>query len=130
MQVGARLGAYEVIAKLGEGGMGQAFAPATRSSIATQLPIRRHVEPHGRSFPGTARRCGTFVGTRAGGSTRGQLNVVPVAMNPLTIGTAAVVLAEDPANGISFTSFDVAEDGRLLMTRRADPQPGDEGAWS
>ena len=25
-----------------------------------------------------------------------------------------------------FPLFDVAEDGRILMTRRADPQPGDE----
>ena len=47
-------------------------------------------------------------------------------MNPLTIGAPSVVLVEDPSNGISFTSFDVAKDGRLLMTRRADPQPGDE----
>ena len=47
-------------------------------------------------------------------------------MNPLTIGAPSVVLVEDPARGLSFTSFDVAADGRLLMTRRADPLPGDE----
>ena len=49
-----------------------------------------------------------------------------MTMTPLTIGAPSVVLVADPAHGISFTSFDVAEDGRLLMTRRADPQPGDE----
>ncbi len=65
-------------------------------------------------------------GTRTGGSTRGQLNVVSLAMNPLTIGAPAVVLVEDPARGPSLVSFDVAADGRLLMTRRADPLPGDE----
>ena len=67
-----------------------------------------------------------FSGTRTGGSTRGQLNAVPLAMNPLTIGAPSVVLVEDPARGLSLTSFDVAADGRLLMTRRADPLPGDE----
>lgn len=46
-------------------------------------------------------------------------------MNPLTIGAPSVVLVDDPSNGVSFTTFDVATDGRLLMTRRADPQPGD-----
>ena len=100
--------------------------------FVTTLPDlreRRQVTSNGGTRPKFSRdgkALWYFVGTRPGGSTRGQLNVVPVAMNPLTIGTPAVVLAEDPANGISFTSFDVAEDGRLLMTRRADPLPGDE----
>src|SRR5688500_5567123 len=67
-----------------------------------------------------------FSGAPTAGATRRQLHVVPVTMNPLTIGAPSVVLVEDPSNGISFTSFDVAKDGRLLMTRRADPQPGDE----
>ena len=65
-------------------------------------------------------------GTRVGGSTRGQLNAVSIAMDPLTIGAPSVVLVEDPARGPSVASFDVAADGRLLMTRKADPLPGDE----
>ena len=68
-----------------------------------------------------------FSGTRIAGSTRGQLNAVSLAMNPLTIGAPSVVLVADPARGVSLASFDVAADGRLLMTRRADPLPGDEG---
>ena len=40
-----------------------------------------------------------FSGTRTGGSTRGQLNAVSLAMNPLTIGAPSVVLVEDPARG-------------------------------
>ena len=67
-----------------------------------------------------------FSGTRIGGSTRGQLNAVSLAMNPLTVGAPSVVLVEDPARGPSVASFDVAADGRLLMTRRADLLPGDE----
>jgi serine/threonine-protein kinase len=67
-----------------------------------------------------------FSGTRAGGSTRGELNVVSLSTNPLTIGRPSVVLVEDQARGLSFSSFDVAADGRLLMTRAADPLPGDE----
>jgi serine/threonine-protein kinase len=63
---------------------------------------------------------------RDAGSTRGELSAVSIAIDPLTIGKPSVVLAEDPARGISFTSFDVASDGRLLMTRLADPIPGDE----
>ena len=47
-------------------------------------------------------------------------------MNPLTISAPSVVLVEDPSNAISFTSFEVAKDRRILMTRLADPQPGDE----
>ena len=47
-------------------------------------------------------------------------------MNPLTVGAPSVVVVEDPANGIVFPSYDVAADGRLLMTRRADSLPGDE----
>jgi hypothetical protein len=37
MQIGQKLGAYEVIAKIGEGGMGEvrSTARATRASVAT-----------------------------------------------------------------------------------------------
>jgi hypothetical protein len=37
-----------------------------------------------------------------------------------------VVLVQDAADGTQFPLFDVSADGRLLVTRRADPQPGDE----
>ena len=67
-----------------------------------------------------------YVRRGLGASPRRQLDIVLVTMNPLTIGAPSVIVAEDPANGISFPLFDEAEDGRLLMTRRADPLPGDE----
>ena len=110
-------------------------AAGTRSSsnvFVTTLPDlreRRQVTSSGGVRPKFSRdgkELFYFSGTRTGGSTRGQLNVVSLAMNPLTIGAPSVVLVEDPARGLSFTSFDVAADGRLLMTRRADPLPGDE----
>ena len=100
--------------------------------FVTTLPDlreRRQVTSNGGSRPKFTRDGKSlwyFSGAPTAGATRRQLHVVPVTMNPLTIGAPSVVLAEDPSNGISFTSFDVAKDGRLLMTRRADPQPGDE----
>ena len=100
--------------------------------FVTTLPDlreRRQVTSNGGSRPRFSRD-GTslwyFTGVAAAGATRRELHVVPVTMNPLTLGARSVVLVEDPSNGISFTWFDVAEDGRLLMTRWADPQPGDE----
>jgi serine/threonine-protein kinase len=93
------------------------------------LRERRQVTSNGGSLPKFSRDGKSlwyFSGAPTAGATRRQLHVVPVTMNPLTIGAPSVVLVEDPSNGISFTSFDVAKDGRLLMTRRADPQPGDE----
>ena len=100
--------------------------------FVTTLPDlreRRQVTSNGGSRPKFTRDGKSlwyFSGAPTAGATRRQLHVVPVTMNPLTIGAPSVVLVEDPSNGISFTSFDVAKDGRLLMTRRADPQPGDE----
>jgi hypothetical protein len=67
-----------------------------------------------------------FSTTSAGGAARGQINVVPVTTAPLSIGAPSVVLTWDPADGTRFPPFDVAKDGRILMTRRADPEPGDE----
>ena len=100
--------------------------------FVTTLPDlreRRQVTSNGGSRPKFTRDGKSlwyFSGAPTAGATRRQLHMVPVTMNPLTIGAPSVVLVEDPSNGISFTSFDVAKDGRLLMTRRADPQPGDE----
>jgi hypothetical protein len=117
---------------------GQLLAFADRRGTAgpnifvTTLPDlreRRQVTSNGGSRPKLTRDGKSlwyFSGVPTAGATRRQLHAVPVTMNPLTIGAPAVVLVEDPSNGISFTSFDVAKDGRLLMTRRADPQPGDE----
>jgi hypothetical protein len=68
-----------------------------------------------------------FSGTRTdAGTTHAQLSAVSITMNPLTISAPSVVLVEDPARGLTFTAFDVAADGRLLMTRRAGASPGDE----
>jgi hypothetical protein len=100
--------------------------------FVTTLPDlreRRQVTSNGGGRP-TFSRDGTSLwyisGVPSASATRRQVEMVRVTMNPLTIGAPSVVLAEDPANGIVFPSFDVAADGRLLMTRRADPQPGDE----
>jgi hypothetical protein len=113
-----------------------AFTDRSRSDrpniFVTTLPDvreRRQVTSNGGSrprFSGDGKLLWYFSGVPTAGATNRQLHVVPVTMNPLTIGAPSVVLVEDPSNGISFTSFDVAKDGRLLMTRRADPQPGDE----
>ena len=100
--------------------------------FVTTLPDpreRRQITSNGGSrprFSSDGRSLWYFSPTSQAGATRGQINVVPVTMAPFAVGVPSVVLVEDPSNGISFTSFDVAKDGRLLMTRRADPQPGDE----
>lgn len=101
--------------------------------FVTTLPDlreRRQVTSSGGvqpKFSRDGRQLFYFAGGRTdAGSTRGQLNVVSITMDPLTLGKPSVVLVEDPARGLSFTSFDVAADGRLLMARRADPRPGDE----
>ena len=100
--------------------------------FVTTLPDlreRRQVTSNGGSRPKFSRDGKSlwyFSGAPTAGATRRQLHVVSVTMNPLTIGAPSVVLVESPSKGISFTSFDVAKDGRLLMTRRTDQQPGDE----
>jgi hypothetical protein len=100
--------------------------------IVTTLPDlreRHHVTSNGGTRPKFSRDGKAlfyFSGGRTAGMTRGQLNAVPISTDPLTIGGPSVVLSEDPANKISFTSFDLAADGRLLMSRRAEPLPGDE----
>jgi hypothetical protein len=100
--------------------------------FVTTLPDpreRRQITSNGGSrprFSSDGRSLWYFSPTSQAGAARGQINVVPVTTAPFAVGVPSVVLVEDPSNGISFTSFDVAKDGRLLMTRRADPQPGDE----
>jgi len=60
------------------------------------------------------------------GSTRTQLNVVAITTGPLTIGTPETLFAAGEKGEPSISDFDVAADGRLLMTRKAVPAPGDE----
>ena len=60
------------------------------------------------------------------GPTRTQLNVVAIATGPLTIGTPETLFAAGEKGEPSISDFDVAADGRLLMTRKAAPAPGDE----
>jgi serine/threonine-protein kinase len=108
---------------------GRTDGPNIFVTTLPDLRERRQVTSSGGSRPKFARD-GKSLWYLSGAPTAGamgrQLHVVPVTMNPLTIGAPSVVLVEDPSKGISFTSFDVAKDGRLLMTRRTDPQPGDE----
>ena len=65
-------------------------------------------------------------GTATGSSTGPQINSVSVSLNPLSVDAPSVVLAESPQQGLSFATFDVGADGRLLMGKKADPLPGDE----
>jgi hypothetical protein len=93
------------------------------------LRERRQVTSNGGSrprFSSDGKSLFYFAVTSAGGAVHGQFNVVSVTTAPLTLGAPSVVAAGDPADGTSFPLFDVAKDGRILMTRRADAQPGDE----
>ncbi len=104
--------------------------PLQTNVFVTTLPDlreRRQVTSSGGRQPRFSRDGKELLyvsGTGTGDSMR-QLNAVSLAMNPLTIGAPSVVLVEDSARGVSVRSFDEAADGRLLMTRRADPLPGD-----
>ena len=100
--------------------------------FVTTLPDlreRRQVTSNGGSRPKFAsdgKALWYFSPTSQAGAVRGQVNVVPVTTAPFTVGAPSIVLTFDPADGTSFPLFGVAQDGRLLITRRADPQPGDE----
>jgi predicted Ser/Thr protein kinase len=61
------------------------------------------------------------------GRTRGQLNVVSIRTSPLTIGVPETVLEAGENGRPAISGFDIAADGRLLMTRKAPAAPGDEG---
>jgi Tol biopolymer transport system component len=60
------------------------------------------------------------------GSVHGQLNIVSIAAGPLTISARATLFGTGEDGAPLASGFDIDADGRLLMTRRAAPQPGDE----
>ncbi len=67
-------------------------------------------------------------GTRTpAGLTRALLQVVAVTNAPLTIGAPTTVIGPDVGSDRSATpsGFDVAPDGRLIISRAAPPAPGD-----
>ena len=66
--------------------------------------------------------------TASTGLTRGELRGVSIATAPLSIGAPRVlVTAGDPSSGApTHSGFDVARDGRLLMTQVLPTAPGDE----
>jgi eukaryotic-like serine/threonine-protein kinase len=64
----------------------------------------------------------------AGGRPRGLFNAVPVTLHPaVKLGVPAILFDEGTIepNGPSFGWFDVARDGRFLMSRPVDPAAGD-----
>jgi hypothetical protein len=104
-------------------------APNIFVTTLPDLRERRQVTSTGGSrprFSADGKSLWYFNPTPPGGPVGGRVSVAPVTTDPLTIGAASVVLSGDPADGTLFPMFDVAKDGRLLTTRRADPQPGDE----
>jgi Tol biopolymer transport system component len=100
--------------------------------FVTKLPDpreRRQITSNGGSRPRFSRDGKSlwyFSPAPQAGAARGQFNVVPLTTDPLTVGAPSVVLVQDAADGTLFPLFDVSADGRLLITRRADSQPGDE----
>ena len=70
-----------------------------------------------------------LLGTRTPitGVTQGELRVAAVTANPLTVGAPRLLMSAGTTPGApSLSGFDVAADGRLLMTRVAPTAPGDE----
>jgi hypothetical protein len=96
------------------------------------LRQRQQVTSQGGSqarFSRDGRQLFYLSGTRtpAAGLTQGELRVVPIIANPLAVGTSRVLMAGAGLPGApSLGGFDVASDGRLLMTRIAPSAPGDE----
>ena len=102
--------------------------------IVTTLPDlreRRQVTSSGGNrplFSRDGRELYFLSGQRdSAGLTRGQLNVVSIRTSPLTVGVPETVLVAGENAGPALSGFDVAADGRLLMTRKAPAAPGDEG---
>jgi len=98
------------------------------------LRERRQITSAGGTFPHFShdgRELFYVSGTRTGSLTRGQLQVVSIKTSPLTAGVPTVLFieGEGAAGGdraLGLTTFDAAPDGRLLMTRRVPPEPGNE----
>ena len=68
-------------------------------------------------------------GTRnAAGLSRGELRAVTVRAAPLTIGAPRTILADGSKDdrAVRISGFDVAPDGRLIMSRAVPVAPGDE----
>jgi Tol biopolymer transport system component len=62
---------------------------------------------------------------RATGITRGEIRVASVTTSPLTVGASRLLVVDSDPNAPNLSSFAVASDDRLLMTRVAPPAPGD-----
>jgi serine/threonine protein kinase len=90
-----------------------------RRQVTSSGGTQPKFSPHGRHLF-------YLSGSATGSSTRPQINSVSVSLNPLSVDAPSVVLAESPEQGLSFATFDVSADGRLLMGKKADPLPGDE----
>ena len=103
--------------------------------IATypDLSERQQVTADGGSrprFSPSGREVYFVSGTRDPGSgqTRGRLQVASIARNPLAAATPRTLLVEGPAGmeGVSIAGFDVAADGRILLTQPIPAAPGNE----
>jgi hypothetical protein len=100
--------------------------------VVTTLPDlreRRQVTASGRLrpvFSHDGRELYFLSEERARGSGSGHLSVVDVAASPFTVGVPKPLFAIGGAGRPSMSGFDVAADGRLLMTRNAPQTEDDE----
>ena len=100
--------------------------------IVTTLPDmreRRQVTTFGQNrpvFSRDGRELYFLSEERASGTGRGQLNVVAVAAAPFTVGVPTSLFAVGGTGGPSMSGFDVAADGRVMMTRSAPLAEGGE----
>ncbi len=109
--------------------------PATSQSnvFVTTYPDlgeRRQVTSSGGTqprFSSDGRRLFYLAGRRTseGGLTQGELRAVSISTSPLTMGASQLLMTED-ASSPSLSGFDVAPDGRLLMSQLLPSTPGDE----
>jgi len=93
------------------------------------LRERHQVTTFGRNrpvFSRNGRKLYFLSEERAGGTGGGRLDAVAVATSPFTVGAPESLFAVGGGSGPSMSGFDVAADGRLLMTRSAPPAEGDE----
>ena len=100
--------------------------------VVTTLPDlheRRQVTASGRLrpvFSHDGRELYFLSEERARGSATGHINVVDVNSTPFNVGVPRSLFAIGGDGSPLMSSFDVALDGRLLMTRRAPQDEGDE----